>query len=342
LRPDNRNEDLSGAPDEGEEGFAVEEKRTGDKEKRSNLGRGLAALFGDTGPPSDTPGADSPRGQHSVPLEHIHPNPRQPRQRFDQEDLAQLADSIRENGVIQPIIVRHHPDRNGEYEIVAGERRWRAAQLAQLHQIPALVRDISDVKVLEIALLENIQRADLTPIEEAQGYRRLMDEFSYTQANLAQSLGKSRSHIANALRLLTLPEKVRSLLDEGALTAGHARALIGAPDPAALARRIVAEGLSVRQAEAFAQHAKPAAKANKGTDTGGGSGSARATGTGKDADTLALENDLSARLGLKVAIDVRGNDGERGRLTIEYRTLEQLDDLLRRLSHAPEGDAGFD
>jgi ParB family chromosome partitioning protein len=184
----------------------MEEKRTGDKEKRSNLGRGLAALFGDTGPPSDTPGTDSQRGQHSVPLEHIHPNPRQPRQRFDQEDLAQLADSIRENGVIQPIIVRHHPDRSGEYEIVAGERRWRAAQLAQLHQIPALVRDISDVKVLEIALLENIQRADLTPIEEAQGYRRLMDEFSYTQANLAQSLGKSRSHIANALRLLTLPE----------------------------------------------------------------------------------------------------------------------------------------
>jgi ParB family chromosome partitioning protein len=319
----------------------MEEKRTGEKERRGNLGRGLAALFGDTGPASDVPSADTQRGLRGVPLEHVHPNPQQPRHRFDTEDLKELADSIRENGIIQPIIVRHHPSLEGEYEIIAGERRWRAAQLAQLHEIPAMVRDVSDVKGLEIALLENIQRADLTAIEEAQAYRRLMDEFSYTQANLAQALGKSRSHIANSLRLLGLPEEVKSLIEEGALTAGHARALIGAPDPLALARKIVAEGMSVRQAETVAQHVKPtSARVKKSTAAGGSTQSG--AHAGKDADTLALEKDLSERLGLKVTIDVRGPDNERGRLTIEYQTLEQLDDLLLRLSHTPEASRGLD
>jgi ParB family chromosome partitioning protein len=319
----------------------MEEKRTGEKERRGNLGRGLAALFGDTGPASDVPGAETQRGLRGVPLEHVHPNPQQPRHRFDTEDLKELADSIRENGIIQPIIVRHHPSLEGEYEIIAGERRWRAAQLAQLHEIPAMVRDVSDVKGLEIALLENIQRADLTAIEEAQAYRRLMDEFSYTQANLAQALGKSRSHIANSLRLLGLPEEVKSLIEEGALTAGHARALIGAPDPLALARKIVAEGMSVRQAETVAQHVKPTRASVKKTPVAGGSTQSGAH-AGKDADTLALEKDLSERLGLKVSIDVRGPDNERGRLTIEYQTLEQLDDLLLRLSHTPEASRGLD
>ena len=321
----------------------MEEKRTGEgeKERRGNLGRGLAALFGDTGPASDVPSADTQRGLHGVPLEHVHPNPQQPRHRFDTEDLKELADSIRENGIIQPIIVRHHPSLEGEYEIIAGERRWRAAQLAQLHEIPAMVRDVSDVKGLEIALLENIQRADLTAIEEAQAYRRLMDEFSYTQANLAQALGKSRSHIANSLRLLGLPEEVKSLIEEGALTAGHARALIGAPDPLALARKIVAEGLSVRQAETIAQDVKPTSARAKKAPAAGSSAQGGAH-AGKDADTLALEKDLSERLGLKVTIDVRGPDNERGRLTIEYQTLEQLDDLLLRLSHTPEASRGLD
>jgi ParB family chromosome partitioning protein len=321
----------------------MEEKHIGEKEKRGNLGRGLAALFGDTGPASDVPNADTQRGLRAVPLEHVHPNPQQPRHHFDSENLNELAESIRENGIIQPIIVRHHPSMEGEYEIIAGERRWRAAQLAQLHEIPAIVRDVSDVKGLEIALLENIQRADLTAIEEAQAYRRLMDEFSYTQANLAQALGKSRSHIANSLRLLGLPEEVKSLIEEGALTAGHARTLIGAPDPLALARKIVADGLSVRQAEAATQRIKPGGdrvrKGGASTASDPVQGSVR---PGKDADTLALEKDLSERLGLKVTIEAQGADSERGRLTIEYQTLEQLDDLLLRLSHTPEANRGLD
>ncbi len=319
----------------------MEEKRTDEKERRGNLGRGLAALFGDTGPASDVPSADTQRGLRGVPLEHIHPNPQQPRHRFDPEDLNELAESIRENGIIQPIIVRHHPSLEGEYEIIAGERRWRAAQLAQLHEIPAVVRDVSDVKGLEIALLENIQRADLTAIEEAQAYRRLMDEFSYTQANLAQALGKSRSHIANSLRLLGLPEEVKSLIEEGALTAGHARALIGAPDPLGLARKIAADGLSVRQAEAAAQLVKPVSDRSRKGSAGTASGPAPSgPRPGKDADTLALEKDLSERLGLKVTIEIQAADSERGRLMIEYQTLEQLDDLLLRLSHTPEASGG--
>ena len=308
------------------------EDRTIEKEKRSNLGRGLAALFGDGGPSTEVAETPLPRDQRLVPLENIHPNPHQPRRLFDQETLKQLAESIRENGLLQPILVRSHPSLPGAFEIVAGERRWRAAQLAQLHEIPVIQRDLSDVKALEVALLENIQRADLTPVEEAEGYRRLMEEFSYTQADLARSLGKSRSHIANTIRLLTLPEDVQDLLNVGALSAGHARALVGAPDASAIARRAVAEGFSVRQLEALGGQAKEGSRA-RSRDKGKDARHERHADPGKDADTLALERDLSAQLGLEVSIRFQSDSaGERGSVTIRYETLEQLDDLLQRLS----------
>ena len=311
-----------------------------EKEKRGNLGRGLAALFGDGGPTGEVVEAEPVRGQRPVPVESIHPNPHQPRQRFDPETLEQLAESVRENGLLQPILVRPHPSLDDAFEIIAGERRWRAAQLAQLHEVPVIVRDLSDVKTLEVALLENIQRADLTPIEEAEGYRRLMEEFSYTQADLARSLGKSRSHIANTLRLLTLPEDVRDLLNEGVLSAGHARALVGMPNAGPLAKRTVAEGLSVRQIEKLVNEEKAPPKKTR-DKTGRRDGEELRDGeAAKDADTLALERDLSAQLGLEVSIRFQGGgESERGSVTIRYETLEQLDDLLQRLSYDPEGSS---
>lgn len=282
------------------------------KAERRGLGRGLSALMADV---HLSPEQSRRRADLEVPIERVFPNPNQPRRDFSQSSLDDLAASIREKGIIQPLIVRER--ENGSYEIVAGERRWRAAQLAQLHEIPVLVRELDDTEVLEVAIIENIQRADLNAVEEALGYRQLMERFGHTQERLAEALGKSRSHIANLLRLLQLPEEVQALLREGQLSAGHARALITMNDPVAAARRVVAEGLSVRETERLAQ-ATPRAR----TGRGGAS-------PVKDADTRALEQDLGAALGLGVEIAHRG-DGS-GQLTVRYRNLDDLDGLCRLL-----------
>jgi ParB family chromosome partitioning protein len=251
-----------------------------------------------------------------LPIELISPNPRNPRRRFADEELADLSRSIREHGVVQPVVVRP-AQAGGRYEIIAGERRWRAAQLAGKTEIPAIIRDVSDREALELAIVENIQRADLDPVEEATGFQQLIDDHGYTQADLGEVIGKSRSHVANTLRLLKLPEGVRAMLVDGALSAGHARALITASDPAALARRIVEGGLSVRQAEALAQE-----------PVRDGTRKATAERPEKDPDTVALEKLLSDVTGLGVAISHKRKGGE---VRIAYRTLEQLDDLCRRL-----------
>jgi ParB family chromosome partitioning protein len=252
-----------------------------------------------------------------VPIEFISQNPRNPRRSFAEAELTDLAQSIREHGIVQPVVVRPSPSQSGRYEIIAGERRWRAAQRAELIEIPVIVRDVDDRTALELAIIENVQRADLNPLEEAQGYQQLIDEHGYSQADLGQVIGKSRSHVANTLRLLKLPEGIRDMLISGALSAGHARTLVTAEDPTGLAGRIVAEGLSVRQAEALAQmpavgrrEAKPSSSAEK------------------DTDTLALEKLLSDAIGMKVTIVQKDKGGE---LRVAYRSLEQLDELCRRL-----------
>lgn len=289
------------------------------KPERRGLGRGLSALMADValGPQAEeAPAARRP--DLLVPIERLHPNPDQPRRDFPREALEELAESIRAKGVIQPLIVRESPTRSGGYEIVAGERRWRAAQLAQLHELPVLVRELDDTEVLEVAIIENIQRADLNPVEEAMAYRQLMDRFGHTQEKLAEALGKSRSHIANQLRLLTLPADVLGHLREGRLTAGHARALVATGNAADLARQVIARGLSVRDTERLVRKppADPARRA--------------APKPAKDADTRVLEQDLSATLGMKVVIDHKGMDG--GQLIVTYKTLDQLDELCRVLS----------
>lgn len=286
---------------------------------KRHLGRGLSALLGgdDGEPPIGTPpggGADS--GTRQVPIEFLHPSKLQPRTAFDEDKLQQLAQSILEQGVLQPILVRAHRLKQGEFEIVAGERRWRAAQMAQLHEVPVILKELSDRDTLEIALIENVQRQDLNPIEEARAYRRLMQEFAYTQETLSDHIGKSRPHIANLLRLLELPEIVREMIADGRLTAGHARALINLPNVIELAQMIVAKGLSVRDAERLAQKKKTkTAKTAK-------------TPREKDADTRALERDLTEKLGLKVEIAF---DGKGGALTIHYQSLEQLDEIIGKL-----------
>ncbi len=307
-------------------------------DKKSNLGRGLAALFGES-ENNEALAESGSSGGKSVPLEHLHPNRFQPRQHFDHEALEELAASVKENGILQPILVRRHPQKLTEYEIVAGERRWRAAQMAQLHSVPVVIQDLSDQKSLEIALLENVQRQDLSALEEAMGYRRLMEEFEHTQANLAKAIGKSRSHIANTLRLLALPASVKVLLEKSELSAGHARALLGADDPEALAKEVVERGLTVRETEARVQGGRdqgPGDASEKAkTATAGGSKRAGAVGgAAKDPDTLALEEDLSSVLGLKVQINP-GADGESGQLLIHYTQLEQLDDVIERLNQSP-------
>jgi len=287
---------------------------TDDRGRR--LGRGLSALFAETAPapaPAQTP--DIARATQYVPVMFLHPSRYQPRRHFDPAEIQALVESIKSRGILQPIMVRRVDGDLNSYEIIAGERRWRAAQAAQLHEVPIIVREVSDLEALEIALIENIQRQDLNPLEEAEGYRRLMQEFERTQEELAHALGKSRSHIANTVRLLNLPFEVRTLLDEGKLSAGHARALLNAADPVALAREVVNAGLNVRQTEALAAKAKPPRAAAK----------ARM----KDADTAALEKQLADHLGLKVAIKF---DGQGGELVIRYKTLDQLDEVLKRLS----------
>lgn len=282
---------------------------------RRRLGRGLAALIGEIDRPAE-PSQPAARADGKVPIEFVAPSPKNPRRNFGEADLADLAQSIREHGIVQPIVVRSAPIP-GRYEIIAGERRWRAAQRAGLVEIPVLVREVSDRVALELAIIENVQRADLNPLEEAQGYQQLIDEHNYTQADLGQVIGKSRSHVANTLRLLRLPNPVRDMLVDGRLSAGHARTLVTAEDPAMLANRIVSEGLSVRQAEALAQ--QPNAPKRQ----------AAAERPEKDADTLALERLLNDATGLNVAISHKGQGG--GELRIQYRSLEQLDDLCRRL-----------
>lgn len=283
------------------------------KPRRAGLGRGLSALMADV---ELVPGAAA-KAPQTLPVEQIIPNPDQPRRQFDPEALNELAASLRNRGVLQPLIVRPHPTEPDLYQIVAGERRWRAAQIAQLHELPVLIRELDDTEVLEVALIENIQRADLNPIEEAASFRQLMDRFGHTQERLAEALDKSRSHISNLLRLLNLPEQVQGFVRDGKLTAGHARALITAPDPVAMARKVIERNLSVRETEALARQAtqpKPETARIRSE---------------KDADTLALESDLSAQLKMRVRIEHAGQDG--GRLTITYRDLDQLDRLCQAL-----------
>lgn len=291
------------------------------KSKPRGLGRGLSALMADVAVAPQS-GAGISREDLRVPIERLVANPNQPRRSFAQSDLEDLAASIREKGILQPLIVR--ATDGGKYEIVAGERRWRAAQMAQLHQIPVLVREFDDTEVLEVAIIENIQRADLNAMEEATGFRQLMDSFGHTQEKLAAALGKSRSHIANLLRLLTLPKDVQDLLREGKLTAGHARALITAENPSELARQVVIEGLSVRATERLAK----TVDGERGRATNKRKSPRTPT---KDADTRALEGDLSAMLRMGVSIEHEPG-GESGRVVITYRSLDQLDELCSKLS----------
>jgi len=283
-------------------------------DKPNRLGRGLAALIGDAAA-IDAPRVVEPHGLKRLPVEFIVANKRNPRRDFDPDLLAELANSIREKGVMQPLLVRPSGRDPDIYELIAGERRWRAAQAAGLHEVPVIIREVDDREALELAIIENVQRADLNSIDEAQGYGELMNQFGYTQNDLAQVIGKSRSHVANTLRLLRLPEDVQQMLASGELTAGHARTLITAQDPSALARRIVNGGLSVRQAEALNQQRSDRTSTAK-------------QAIPKDADTLALEKELSDILGMHVIVQSKG---ESGRVEIRYKTLEQLDHVCNRL-----------
>lgn len=297
------------------------QKTSSGEASNRRLGRGLAALIGDIREESVEADAILRDGARKVPTALIKPNPRNPRKNFNDEDLADLARSIEQRGVVQPIIVRPSAGVPDEFEIVAGERRWRAAQRAGLHEVPVVVRELADREAMEIALVENIQRTDLNALEEALGYDQLMSEFQYTQAELGEAIGKSRSHVANMLRLLKLPDSVRDMLAAGELTAGHAKILVGHDDPASLARTIVRDGLNVRQAEALARRANnPAPKRRP----------ARITDAGAlDADTKALEDTLKSALGYDVKIR-HGDDGS-GEIMIAYKNLEQLDHVCRRL-----------
>lgn len=293
------------------------------KTKSRGLGRGLSALMADVTQDGDgrTP-AEPRRPDMTVPIEKLKANPDQPRRTFMPEQLNELAASVKEKGIIQPLIVRSIGD--GAYEIVAGERRWRAAQMAQLHDIPVIIRDFDDTEVLEVAIIENIQRADLNAVEEAAGYKQLMDRFGHTQEKMAEALGKSRSHIANLLRLLSLPMDVQALVIEGELSAGHARALITAENASELAKLIVKDGLSVRATEALV-------KQQQQGDTPRTAPQSRNLNAGKDADTRALEKDLSAILAMKVAINHKPGT-ESGQVVLTYENLDQLDDLCAKLS----------
>ena len=289
------------------------------KTPNRGLGRGLSSLMSDVNTPVTS--QDSPETtDRTIAIDQIYPNPDQPRRTFDEDALSDLTASIAEKGIIQPLIVRRKETKNGNYEIVAGERRWRAAQRAQLHEVPAIIRDFNDVEVLEVAIIENIQRSDLNAIDEAAGYKQLMEKFGRTQDEMGKALGKSRSHIANSVRLLTLPTSVQVLLADGRLSAGHARALVGHPDADSLAAEIVKKGLSVREAEKLTKQtkAKPSKRKAKAPSD-------------KDADTVQIENDLAAHLGMRVSI-AHSEGKENGQVVLHYRDLEQLDDLLRLLS----------
>jgi ParB family chromosome partitioning protein len=286
-------------------------------DKPTRLGRGLAALIGDMGSMDSARVTESGSGMKRLPVDFIIANRANPRRTFDPDQLEELTNSIREKGVMSPLLVRPTDDPN-IFELIAGERRWRASQRAGLHDVPVIIREVDDKEALELAIIENVQRADLNPLEEAMGYGQLIEQFDYTQQDLAQVIGKSRSHVANTLRLLKLPEDVRSMVSSGSLTAGHARTLITVEDPSAVARKIVDQGLSVREAEALSQQREAPAKKK----------SVEASGD-RDADTVALERRLADVLGLSVSL----NHSERGgRVEIRYKTLEQLDALCLKLT----------
>lgn len=321
-------------------------------DNKKGLGRGLASLLGDTNDVPAPTGGNAPRAAQTIPVGQIYPSPFQPRRDFDPMALQELADSIKQRGLLQPILVRRDAQNAGRYQLIAGERRWRAAQLAKLHDIPAIIKDISDTEAAEIALIENIQRQDLSALEEAMAYARLMDEFRYTQDQIAKGLGKSRSHVANLVRLLDLPKFVREQLQSGALSASHARLLIGVGDAAALAQAMIERQLNVRQAQELVETAQRAAAAAEKAATPGAARiiglSERAKFTpvtgqkpananpattkpgddGPDADTRDLAKQLSQALGMRVDIAFQGKAGQ---LTIHYANLDQLDDVLRRL-----------
>jgi ParB family chromosome partitioning protein len=292
------------------------------KNKKRGLGRGLSALFDDEetqdgAPASSSKDAPSAGGRRMMGVDQLEPGTFQPRRDIDPATLTELSESIAVHGVLQPILVREKPGKAGRFEIIAGERRWRASQKAQLHEVPVIVCNYDDVTALQVALIENLQREDLNALEEAQGYRRLMDEFGHTQEKLAAALGKSRSHIANMVRLLNLPDSVQAQIRQGKISAGHARALITSDDPEALLEQILSKGLNVRETEKLA------------SQTAG-----RSLSSGmkpeKDIDTLALEAEMSAALGMKVTVDVRGKGA--GALKIDFRSLDQLDEILRLLT----------
>ena len=287
--------------------------------KRKHLGRGLAALLG--APPNKEARAATPQLQ-TLPITELHPCRYQPRRRFAEEQIIELAQSVREKGILQPLVVRPDSERPGTYDIICGERRWRAAQAAQLYEVPIIVKELDDSQALEVALIENVQRQDLTPLEEAEGYHRLMEEFNNTQEDLAQTVGKSRSHVAKIIRLLGLPEAVKAMLQDGSLSAGHGRALLSAEDPEVLARAVVRRGLNVRQTEALVKKPQKTtvSSANRGEET--------------DVNTLAMEKQLSEKLGLTVKINHRG---EKGEVRIAFTSLEQFDEILNRLNQHPHG-----
>jgi ParB family chromosome partitioning protein len=292
-------------------------------EARSRLGRGLASLIGDVG--GEAAHVDRPRAQRKVPIEFLKPNPRNPRRAFSEAELAELADSIRQHGVIQPIVVRPVKGAHDRFEIIAGERRWRASQAAGLHEVPIVPVEVNDSDALQLAIIENVQREDLNPLEEAQGYHALAGEFKRSQEDIAKIVGKSRSHVANMMRLTKLPAEVQAYIAAGKLSAGHARALIGVPDPLAAAKHIVEQGLNVRQTEALAHdEGVPERKPQKGRAGVGG-------GKAKDADTMALEKRVSDALGLGVSVNHRDPGGT---VQISYRNLEQLDEVMRRLARS--------
>lgn len=300
------------------------------KQKRRGLGRGLSALFGDDedgAPVSGGEETSSAQGtgvasRRTVGVDLLEPGPFQPRKTIDMETIGELANSIAVHGVLQPLLVREKPGVVGRYEIIAGERRWRAAQKAQLHEVPVIVKVLDEEAAFEIALIENLQREDLNALEEALGFRKLMDDYGHTQEKLAAALGKSRSHIANMVRLLNLPASVQAMIREGKLSASHARALVASSDPEHLAHQVVSQGLSVRDTEKLAADASGRTKQTKGGN--------RTRAPGKDSDVVALENDMTAALGMRVSIDTKGHSGV---VRVEFSNLNQLDDLVRRLSH---------
>ena len=308
------------------------------EDKPNRLGRGLSALLGEGGGAPAKPAQSNTASDESAPgsahpralsITKLRPSPYQPRRNFDETALAELTDSVKEKGVLQPILVRPSTDDTDAYEIVAGERRWRAAQKAGVHDVPVVIKELTDKEVLEIALIENVQRADLNPVEEARGYRALIDQFSYTQDELAKIIGKSRSHIANALRLLTLPEPVLAHVIAGDLSAGHARTLVGQTEAETLAERMISSGLSVRAAEDLVRRAADG-------DVSASTASGAAAATEKDPNTAALEREIENIIGL--SIDIRDRDGK-GEVRIKYKSLEQLDDLCQRLRQRRSGAA---